>query len=117
MKIIKPNDKHWEEKQGFSKKIFLDSNDLKHNGALFQEIKIKVGETAKEHYHKKQTEIFYFLNENGYWIINGKKMNFKIGEILVIEPFDKHEVINNTDKDYLYLAFKVNYEDNDSYWQ
>jgi quercetin dioxygenase-like cupin family protein len=117
MKIVKPDDKEWQEKQEYSKKIFLDENDLSHKGALVQEIKIKPGETAKKHYHKKQREIFYFLTENGYWIINGKKMSFKKGEILVIEPMDRHEVINNTANDYLYLVFKVDYDPEDLYWE
>ncbi len=88
MKIIKAQDKEWIEKQGYSKRIFLDEKDLGQPGALVQEIKIKAGETAGEHYHKKQTEIFYFLTENGHWIINGERMIFKIGDVLVIEPED-----------------------------
>ncbi len=116
MKIIKSEDKQWAEKEGYSKKIFLDENDLNYPGGLVQEIKIKPGEEAKEHHHKKQTEIFYFLTENGYWIINGEKMSFRKGDVLVIEPFDKHIVFNNTDKDYIYLAFKFNYSSDDSYW-
>jgi len=115
MKIIKSQNKEWLEKEGYSKRIFLDEKDLNHPGSLVQEIKIKPGETAKEHYHKKQTEIFYFLTENGYWIINEEEMSFKKGDVLVIEPLDKHTIINNTKEDYIYLAFKFNYDPNDSY--
>ena len=116
MKIIKPEDKEWLQKQGYSKKIFLDEKDLNYPGGLVQEIKIKPGEIGADHYHKKQTEIFYFLTDNGYWIINGEKMTFKIGDVLVIEPFDKHTTVNGTDKDYIYLAFKFNYNVDDLYW-
>lgn len=117
MKIIKPEDKNWQDKEGYSKKIFLDENDLKTSGALVQEIKIKAGETAENHYHKKQREIFYFLNKNGYWVINGERFEFQVGEILVIEPEDRHTVVNNTKEDYLYLAFKVDYSVDDLYWE
>lgn len=117
MKIIKSNNKVWLEKEGYSKKIFLDEEDLGYKGALVQEIKIKPGETAREHFHKKQTEIFYFLTKSGYWIINGEKKEFEIGDILVIEPLDKHEVTNNTSSDYKYMAFKYNYEEKDTYWK
>ena len=115
MKIVKSNDKQWLSMEGYSKKIFLDSKDLGINRARIQQIKIKPGETAKEHYHKKQTEIFCFLTSNGYWIINGQKKEFEVGDTLVIEPFDKHEVINDSSSDYTYLAVKYNYEENDSF--
>lgn len=117
MKIIKSNVKNWVDKQGYSKKIFLDEKDTGIPGLLVQVVKIKAGETAKTHYHKKQTEIFYFLTKNGYWIINGEKMTFEVGDILVIEPLDKHLVANDTSEDYLYLAIKYNYGQNDLYWQ
>ena len=118
MKIIKQNSKDWEEKRGYSKKIFLTPEDLDSPTNLVQEIKIKPGEECAEHYHKKQTEVFYFLNANGYWIINGVEQRFEKGDVLVIEPHDKHKIINDTQEDYLYIAFKVNYvDDADSYWE
>jgi quercetin dioxygenase-like cupin family protein len=117
MKIIKSDEKSWQEKQGYSKKILLEGKDIGFPGGLVQEIKIKPQETAVNHYHKKQTEIFYFLSENGYWLINGEKFNFKAGDAVVIEPLDKHTIVNNSDKDYIYLAIKYNYDPNDSYWE
>lgn len=117
MKVIKSQNKEWLDKQGYSKRVLLDGKNLGQTGFLLQEIKIKIGETVKEHYHKKQTEIFYFLTKNGYWIINGEKMTFEIGEVLVIEPLDKHMTVNDSSKDYIYLAFKLNYHPNDFYWQ
>lgn len=116
MKIVRSKDKEWLNKKGYSKKIFLDENDLGHKGALVQEVKIKAGERAKDHHHKKQTEIFYFLTKNGYWIINGEKKTFEIGDVLVIKPYDNHTVVNNSSEDYIYLAFKFNYETEDIYW-
>lgn len=116
MKIVKQNNKEWLQKEGYSKKILLDENDLNYKGGLVQQIKVKPGESAKDHFHKKQTEIFYFLTKNGYWIINGEKFIFEIGDTLVIEPNDRHFVINDTKEDYIYLAFKFNYDTSDLYW-
>lgn len=117
MKIVKSQNKEWIEKEGYSKKIFLDETDLNVQGSLVQEIKIKAGQTANSHYHQKQKEIFYFLTKAGYWIINGEKMIFEIGDVLVIEPFDKHTVVNDTLLDYIYLAFKIDYDSKDIYWE
>lgn len=116
MKTIRSNQKEWLENKGYSKKILLDDENLK-SGSLVQEIKIKAGEKAGEHYHQKQTEVFYFLNNFGYWLINGEKYQFEAGDILIIEPNDIHAVINESSQDYLYLAIKYNYEDSsDSFW-
>ena len=115
MKFLQTEAFGWIDKQGYSKKIFLDENDLKHPGALVQMIKIKAHDEAKSHFHKKQTEIFYFLNANGYFTVNGGKVTPKAGDIIVVEPYDKHIVTNNTESDFLYLAFKVNYDESDCY--
>ena len=117
VKLIKQQEKNWEEKRGFSKKILVDKTTLNIKGSLVQLVKIKPGEVADEHFHKKQTEIFYFLTEEGSWIINGNKLMPKIGEIIVIEPGDRHEVRNESHKDYVYLVFKYNYEEGDSYYE
>lgn len=117
MKIIKSGSKTWLEKPGYSKKILLDEKDLGQFGSLMQEIKIKAGETAKEHFHKKQTEVFYFSNNNGYWIVNGEKITPDVGDVLIIEPFDKHATISNDKTDYVYLAVKFNYDPDDFYWK
>lgn len=116
MKFIKTREKEWQDKKGYSKRIFLNEHDLKHPGALVQEIKIKPGEVVASHFHKKQTEIFYFLNTNGYFTVNGEKIVPEVGDILVMEPNDKHITTNNTGEDFLYMAFKVNYDEKDLYW-
>ncbi len=117
MKIIKQNNKEWQQKEGYSKKILLNEDDLNYKGGLVQLIKVKPREVAGVHYHKKQTEIFYFLTKNGYWMINGEKHVFEMGDTLVIEPNDEHFVMNDTEEDYIYLAFKFNYDQSDLYWK
>lgn len=116
MKLIKSNEKQWQNRKGYSKKVILDSADLDFPGALFQQIKIKSGETAASHYHEKQTEIFYFFNGNGYFIVNGEKIALETGDTLVIEPKDKHTVVNESRQDFLYIAFKLNYDEQDIFW-
>jgi quercetin dioxygenase-like cupin family protein len=116
MKFVQWDIKERQNKQWYSKKIFLDGNDLNSPWSLVQKIKIQPHETAESHYHKIQTEIFYFLNDNGYRIVNGEEIHPKKWDVLVIEPDDKHTVINTTDQDYLYLAFKISYVSDDLHW-
>ncbi|MFA5106935.1 MAG: cupin domain-containing protein [Patescibacteria group bacterium] len=117
MKIIRAAEKSWTEKKGYSKKILLTEEDLQTPGSRVQLIKIKPKETANNHYHKKQTEISYFLNNNGYYIINGKKHQIEAGDLIVIEPNDRHEVVNNSDHDFVYVVYKINYTEDDFYWE
>jgi|SRR3989344_6454060 len=116
MKIIKTDSIPWQEKQGYSKRIFVTDKDVPQPGLLVQELLVKAGETAPEHHHKKQTEIFYFLNANGYFVVNGEKVSVTPGMVLIIEPNDKHTVVNNTKEDFSYLAFKAKYREGDSFW-
>lgn len=116
MKLIKSDSKEWLDKEGYSKKVYLDEIDLNYKGGLIQKMKIKPGETVKSHYHKNQTEIFYFLNNNGFFIINDKKITVKTDDVLTIEPFDKHIAINNSKEDFLYMVFKVKYSEDDLIW-
>jgi mannose-6-phosphate isomerase-like protein (cupin superfamily) len=116
MKYIKAKDKEWLQKEGYSKKIYLNETDLNIKGGLVQKLLIKPGEMPQVHHHEKQTEIFYFLNENGYFIVNGKKIEVKIDDVLVVEPGDIHTAVNETGKDFLYVAFKYNYDEKDMFW-
>lgn len=115
MKLINPEDKERKENPGYSKKVLLDENDLKNPWSFVQQIKIKAWETAALHHHKIQTEIFYLLNENGYWIVNGEEIHPKTWDTLVIEPGDKHIIIASKTNDYIYLAFKIKYDKDDLY--
>jgi mannose-6-phosphate isomerase-like protein (cupin superfamily) len=116
MKLIKSGDKQWLQKQGYSKKIYLNETDLNIKGGLVQKLLVKPGETAQVHHHEKQTEIFYFLNDNGYFIVNDEKIEVKVDDVLVVEPGDIHTAVNETGKDFLYMAFKFNYYEEDIFW-
>ena len=48
------------------------------------------GQTHPEQYHKKKEETFCLLHGDLELIINNKKRNVSIGEVITIEPFEKH---------------------------
>ncbi len=81
-----------------------------------QTVKVQPGEMAKPHIHKIQTEVFYFLTDNGYWIVNDERIQPKVGDVLIIQPNDVHTVGNDTDEDYVYLCFKVDYTDQSDFY-
>lgn len=116
MKIKRLNETEWLDKTGYSKRIYFGEESLG-KGSLVEEIAVKSGEVLKSHYHEKQTEVLYILNENGYFIINDEKLEVKTGDVLVLEPMDRHITVNNTDKDFTYLCFKINFVEGDSIWE
>ncbi len=109
MKFLKNDSSPWQDKGDYSKKVFLTAADLGHPGAQIQELKIKPGAVCADHYHKIQTEIFYFTKTNGWFEVNGKKINLAPGDVLVIEPNDRHRAGNESDTDFVYIGFKLNY--------
>jgi quercetin dioxygenase-like cupin family protein len=113
MKIFKSKQSSWIDRAGYSKKILATPEQLAIPGILVQQIRIAPGQVAKNHYHKKQTEIFYFLNTVGTFSINNKPIDLEVGDVLVVEPNDLHEVSNEGVEDFLYIAFKHNWEEND----
>lgn len=115
MKHIKSADVSWTEKKGYSKKVMLTPDMLRKPGLLVQSLRIKPQKSVGPHYHRKQTEIFYFLNVNGVFEINGKAVPLSSGDALVVEPNDVHATWNNSSEDFLYVAFKFDWVDGDYY--
>jgi len=115
MKHIIAADVQWTEKVGYSKKVLLTPEMLGKPGLLVQTLRIKPNEVCAPHYHKKQTEVFYFLNTNGEFTVNGKTIDLSDGDALVVEPNDVHATRNDSNEDFLYVAFKFDWESNDYY--
>ena len=113
MKIKKLNEVDWLEKVGYSKKIYFGEDDLD-KGSLVQVIRLKPGEKIEPHHHEKQSEVLYMLNKNGYFIVNDEKIEVDVGDVVVIEPMDKHITVNDTDEGFLFLCFKINFVEGDS---
>ena len=93
----------------------MNEKELHNPWSHLQYVKIKSWDIVASHFHKIQTEIFYFLDEHWYWIVNGKEIHPKRWDVVVIEPSDKHIVIANQNSDYIYLSFKIKYDANDIY--
>ncbi len=113
MKHIIAADVQWTEKKGYSKKIMLTPELLKQPGLLVQSLRIKPNEICAPHFHKKQTEIFYFINTNGEFEVNGAKVPLAVGDVLMVEPNDVHATRNDSGEDFLYVAFKFDWIDGD----
>lgn len=115
MKHLKNADATWTVKPGYSKKALATPTILNKEGMLVQELCIKAHDSVGPHYHKKQTEIFYFTTVNGTFTVNGADIPLALGDVLIVEPNDVHAVRNDSDQDFRYVAFKFDWEDGDYY--
>jgi quercetin dioxygenase-like cupin family protein len=113
MRHILATNTPWQHKPGYSKRIYATPTELGQPGLLVQELQIAPGQVAKNHYHKRQTEIFYFTNTVGQFDVNGKTIPLQVGDVLIIEPNDWHEVRNDSTENFRYVAFKFNFVEND----
>ncbi|MFH1473874.1 MAG: cupin domain-containing protein [Candidatus Aenigmatarchaeota archaeon] len=116
MKINKAEEGKWLKGDSYFKKILLSESDLKSPGNVFQVVKAEKGETIKSHYHKETSEVFYILKGNGIFFIGDNKQRYKEGDVLFCEAGERHGVINDTDEEFVWLVFKINFTEDDTVW-
>jgi len=114
MKLIKKSDLNWQEFEDFSKGIFFNETEVSPPRVLAQAVKMKPHHQAKVHYHNKVVELFYGLKGKGYFLVNNAKRYIEPGDMLVIEPGEKHTVGNGTDGEFEFLAIKLNNDPKDT---
>ncbi len=105
----------WEVKTGYSKRVLLNGEELGRPGIRVQELSLEPGEVAASHFHRKQTEIFYFPEATGEFIVNGERVQLLPGDVLVIEPNDHHKVRCTGDEEFRYVVFKLDFAEDDSF--
>lgn len=115
MKLIKSGGRDWQIGQDYFKRELLKLDTGDHSNFFIQEVRLKKQTQAKLHYHQEQTEIFYAIKNQGYFIIGQDRIDLKPGDILVIDPGEKHTVGNDTDDEFVFLAMKLNYNKKDTY--
>lgn len=116
MKIVKSKEKDWIKTDGYFKKILLTEDDLKSPGNLVQIVKAEKGTSIKPHHHNKTSELFYILKGNGVLFVGDNKQRRKEGDIIFCEAGETHGVINDTDEEFIWLVFKINFTKNDTIW-
>ena len=91
MKIIKRDEIIDEDRGGyFIKRLLTQIFKEAPLNAGFYETTIPKGSKCKEQWHKKSYEAVYFLT-SGVAKLNGKEYKFSSGDLVVLEPNEKHE--------------------------
>lgn len=102
----------------YSKRIIFDPTIFKQQGLQLQEVTIPANTRQRSHFHKKQTEILYFTEGEGFIFFNDEKFSVRAGDAFVCEPGDRHYLWNRSDKPIKLVVFKINYSPNleDTFW-
>jgi quercetin dioxygenase-like cupin family protein len=116
MKFVKLTEKKWLERKGYYKKILLTEKDLKSKGNIVQIIKNQAHTEIKPHYHKNMTEIYHIIKGHASVFCGNTTVRVEPGDTLLCEPGEIHGLTNETDKDFLFVVFKINANDKDMYW-
>jgi quercetin dioxygenase-like cupin family protein len=117
MKIVKSEEKEWIKSKNYYKKILFSEEDLKSKGNIVQIVKVDGKTNIEPHYHKKTSEVFFVLKGNGIIFVGKDKQKRKIGDVIFCEPGEIHGVINDMDEEFVWLVFKINFIENDTFWE
>jgi len=105
-------------KKDYSKRVIFSPEDFQEKGHLLQVVTIPPKTKQRSHFHHKQTEVFYILEGEAYIYINGKEFLAKPGDAFICSPGDKHNLWNQTDKDFKLVVFKINFsKEDDTKWE
>lgn len=116
MKLILPQNRPWKKETDYAKKILLYDQDIKGKIEEIMVARFEPNTVKDPHYHKERTEIFYILSGQGKMIINDEELKCHSGEIIICEPNDVHKVINDSDKIFEFLVFKIKAKKEDIYF-
>ncbi|WP_136715819.1 cupin domain-containing protein [Halorientalis salina] len=93
------------------------SESSEFGGNLLQVVEIPPGEHVEPHFHRETEEVFYIQQAGGTLVVDGTEVTPEEGEVIICEPGDVHEVINDADRVFRILVFKVNLTDDDTVWE
>lgn len=74
---------------------------------------LKPGETLGQHYHNQVQETFFFLEGEPIVKVNGEDIRVKVGDAFMMEEGDKHDIINDTDRNTRMVFIKCPFDPDD----
>ena len=105
-------------KQDYSKEIIFGLDDLPSGGHLLQIVTIPPHTKQRIHSHQTQTEVFYMLSGTCLITVNGQDYHVGLGDAMVCEPGDHHNLWNQGDQPFKLVVFKINLpKEEDTVWE
>ena len=92
--------------KNIEKKVILDRGAVP-NLTNFSQAIFKPKQVAYAHSHSDMWEVFYVESGSGLMIVNEQEYQLQKGVCVMVEPNDRHEIINNSDDDLVLNYFGV----------
>jgi mannose-6-phosphate isomerase-like protein (cupin superfamily) len=67
-------------------------------------VTIQPGKGSEPHFHKKSDESYLILSGRASMQINNEHFELGVGEAVLIEPMDIHQITNHSDENLVFLA-------------
>jgi quercetin dioxygenase-like cupin family protein len=116
MKIIQIDPANWQEGRGYRKNRLLSAEELRQPGALAQVVVVPPGSRVPPHYHTTSVEVYLVRRGVCELVVNGRRHEMRPGDVILMEPGDVHELINEGPEEFEVMVFKTNAEEGDSHW-
>lgn len=108
MKHLKLSESTFEPRTTYERSVLLTSDDFGVN-AKVQLMKIPPAGGIKPHHHNVRTECIRIVSGNGVIKVNGEAVASSEDDMILIEPGDVHEFINNSESEYFtFLVIRSN---------
>lgn len=107
--MIHFNDSERPFKEGDCGPKYLGSDPHSEWGVLV----LKPGQGSRlygRHYHKVVAETFYILEGSAHFWIEGKEFEAQTGDVVTVEPLEKHWLENTGDQDFRAVFLKTPYD-------
>lgn len=107
----------WIEGKGYRKKVLYEEEDLNSEGTRIQIVEVDPGDRVAPHYHESQTEVYNVQKGRAILGIDDVDYKAEVGDTLICDPGQEHYVINDHSETFRLFVVKINYEDDDTYWE
>jgi len=72
-------------------------------------ILLKPGQRLGGHYHEEVEETFYVDRGSGTFLVNGERILASEGDVFRLEPSDRHDIVNESDRPLKLVFIKCPY--------
>lgn len=108
MKHIKLSESIFEPRTTYERSVLLTNDDFGVNTKV-QLMRIPAGGGIKLHHHNVRTECIRIVSGDGSIKVNGETVASSEDDVILIEPGDVHEFINNSQAEpFTFLVIRAN---------
>ena len=88
------------------KKVILENQIIPHLTNFSQAI-LQPQQISYVHSHEDMWEVFYIESGKGLMVVNDQEYQLEKGVCIMVEPHDRHEIINNGNKNLVINYFGI----------